>query len=160
MTEALDNVRLLRAGHLFLIDQFSPPTLPPLLELRLTMGLTFEEAIGILFISTDSLRAKEATFEEIPHPYCVSTMRHRYLYFLSLYGGKRERNIIQDHLTLYQVRRDIFYLDWRTMGSMYGGYTARQWYNFEIHEAVLPRDILKMLEQDVHNMQTRNFDQA
>jgi hypothetical protein len=160
MTNALDNVALLRSGLSLFNDQFSPAPLPPLLELRKTMGLTFEEAVGILFISADSLQVKEASFEEIPHPYCVSSVRHRYLYFLSQFGKRRERNIIQNHLTLLQVRRDILYLDWRTMGSMYGGYTARQWYNFEIHEAILPRDILKTLEQDVHNMQTQNFDQA
>jgi hypothetical protein len=134
--------------------------MPPLLELRKTMGLSFEEAFGILFISADSLQAKEAALEEIPHPYCVSSVRHRYLYFLSQFGHKRERNLFSDYTTLQQARRDIFYLDWRTMGSMYGGYTARQWYNFEIHEAILPRDVLKTLEQDVHNMLTQNFDQA
>jgi hypothetical protein len=152
-----DNVVLLRSGYSFLSDPFVPPILPPLLELRKTMGLTLDEAASVMHISTDSLQAKESLFEQLPHPYSVSTVKRTYLFYLSLYGERRFRNIIRDHLTLYEARRDILHLDHQTMGSIYGGYTARQWYNFETHEAILPRATLALLDQDVYTMQTRKF---
>ena len=160
MTEALDNVVPLWPGSSFLRDTFSPPPLPPLLELRKTMGLTFDEARGILHISAESLIVKEVEFLPIPAPFDLRTVRNRYLYFLSQYMNVRERNIIRYHLTLKAIRVVTFGFDLATMGSFYGGYTARAWHNFEMNETVLPRDILKQIDQDEHDWHTGNFDQA
>jgi hypothetical protein len=160
MTHPSHNVALLRPGPPSLRDRFVPPILPPLLELRKAMGLTPDEAVSILHISLESLADKETNFISSPYPYNLSSVRQRYLYFLSLHSSNRERNIIRDHLTLQQVREDVFRLTHADMGNLYGGYTARQWYNFETHEAILPRDILKEIEQNAHTRQTKNYDQV
>jgi hypothetical protein len=130
--------------------------MPPLLELRKTIGLTLEEAYNFLHISAESLAAKEQVFWSIPAPYDLSTVRHRYFYFLSQFGNNREYNIIQDHLTLQAARRNIFHYNRATMGKHYGNYSNLEWYAFEMHEAILPREILEIIEYDVaRNMESR-----
>ena len=128
---------------------FTPPALTPLLALRLRMGVKFEQAISVLHISKDTLLYEEA----LERPQLLSDLGFvfmRYLFFLSVHGDSNERNLVQDHLTLFSVRQNIFEMSYEQMGRTYGGFSAKDWYSFEIHERILPRNILRRIESDVY----------
>lgn len=132
-------------------SSFNPPRMPPLLALRKQMGLTFEEAIGVLHVAPETLVREEALDEPVLFRQ-LRGVSMRYFFYLNIHGNKRERNNIGNCLTLIAVRRNLFYFSYAQMGRFYG-YTARQWYRFEIHDDILPRAVLEQITRDVHALQ-------
>ena len=129
-------------------DHFQPPKLPVLLELRKIHGLAPEEAANVLHVSLETLESEESQ----PCPDKLSNLTAvmmSYTYYLTLYANTRERNILSSHITLRYARHHVFKLSYAYMGHLYGGYTARQWYLFEIHELLLPRDLLEEVRFDL-----------
>jgi hypothetical protein len=126
---------------------FEPPKLPVLLEVRKCMGLTIEEAASALYVSKETLESQEA----LGYPTILNDIEDvlkRYAYFLSMYGNNRERNLVKKFISLREVRHCYFKFTLKEMGTVYGGYTARAWYLFEVHEVLLPRHLLEQIEYD------------
>ncbi len=148
-----NNIIPLMRRKSFWNDQFIPPELPILLELRKCMGLTPEEASSVLHVRPESLEAEEC----LGYPKFlndIDAVLMRYLFFLSVHGNKRERNLISNCFSLREIRRRHFKLEYKAMGHFYGGYTARQWYHFEMHDEILPRDILEQIRTDLRKQQS------
>jgi hypothetical protein len=132
-------------------NDFVPPTLPPVLLLRKQMGLTFDEALCALYgVCANTLTEMETLSPEA----CtidLASISMRYFFFLSIHGRKRERNNVGCGITLLAIRQNLFELSYAEMGRIYG-YTARQWYQFEVHDQILPREVLAQIEQDMNNL--------
>lgn len=148
------NVTPLRAMSPLPLDHFEPPQIPILLELRKTFGISPGEAASVLHVSLETLESDEALL--VPQVLInITAVMGSYLYFLSVYGAHRERNLIDNETTLRDARLHILMLSYATMGRRYGGYTARQWYLLEMHELLLPRDILSIIRFDIQSRQRR-----
>jgi hypothetical protein len=148
MSDEFGKVVPFRVDKAFWNDRFEEPLLPPLLVLRKSWGLTLEEAAGMLLVTPQRLTEEESL--AIPHVLRNFNAIYRsYMAFYCMYGGKREFNIVHSHLTLREVRRQFYPFHHGVLGNMYGGFTGLQWYHFETHDAILPREILETLEGDV-----------
>jgi transcriptional regulator with XRE-family HTH domain len=132
-------------------DSFMPPKMTVLRTLRKHMGLTIEEAASALYIPVSSL-AHEESCGYPPRLNDLDAVRMCYLFFLSVHGNARPRNLLKNRYSLCDVRINVFMFDLATMGSVYGGHTARQWYLFEVHECILDRTILEQIENDVREL--------
>ena len=148
------NVITLRGIALHPLDYFEPPKIPILLEMRKTLGLNQAEAASVLHVSLETLESEETL--GVPRVLRnITAVLSSYLYFLSVWGDHRERNLISNDTTLRDVREHILKLSYSSMGRMYGGYTARQWYLLEMHEFLLPRDVLEMIRYDIQKRPSR-----
>jgi hypothetical protein len=147
------NVTPLRGIASLPLDHFEPPKIPILLELRMTFGLDQNEASSVLHVSLETLESEEARV--IPRKLNITGVMRNYLYFLSVYGDLRQRNLIDNQTTLRDARLHVLKLSYSGMGRTYGGYTARQWYLHEMHELLLPRDILETIKFDIQRRPSR-----
>ena len=145
------DVIILRSRFPVETNCFIPPPMTPLRATRKHMGLTFDEAVGVLHVKSEILAREEALDEPVLFKE-LAGISMRYFFYLNVHGNKRNRNNISNHLTLIAARKNLFACTYAEMGRFYG-YTARQWYLFEIHENLLPRDVLKQIAADVNDLQ-------
>lgn len=129
---------------------FKDPLMPKFKFLRLMMGLSLAEAARALNIKKSLLKVEEVRNGSNFLNY--EQMRTKYNYFVTQEEPGDHRNHLygiptaREFMTLFRLRQSLG-LTLEQMALHYG-YTADEWWAFEIHKTLIPSLLRSRLEKD------------